>query len=79
MAIRIRTVDGRIIALCAAETDAKEGDIYLDDKIHEALSTKFSEDYNLKISDETLVKLMNKQKVRDAKETIEKWLESHNE
>ena len=74
MAIRIRTINGRTIALCAVESDVKEGDIYLDDSIHGALATKFSEDYNLNISDKKLVKLMNTQKVRDAKEEIIKWL-----
>ena len=74
MAIRIRTINGCTIALCAAESDVKEGDIYLDDGMHYALATKFSEDYNLNISDKKLVKLMNTQKVRDAKEEIEKWL-----
>jgi len=74
MAIRIRTINNITIALCAVESDEKEGDIYLDDSIHSALVTKFSEDYNLNISEEILVKLMNTQKVRDAKEEIEKWL-----
>ena len=41
MAIRIRKVDGITIALCAAETNEKLGDLYLDDSIHHALSTKF--------------------------------------
>ena len=77
MAIRIRTIDGITIALCAVESNPKEGDIYLDDNIHCALVTKFSEDYNLNISDEKLVKLMNTQKVRNAKDEIEKWLESN--
>lgn len=45
MAIRIRRVDGYTIALCAAETKSKEGDLYLDDSIHHALSTKFGLDW----------------------------------
>lgn len=40
MAIRIRTVDGVRVALCAAETDAAAGDIYLDDSDHYALAAK---------------------------------------
>lgn len=71
MAIRIRKVDGMMIALCAAETDVEPDDIYLNDSIHYALTTKFSEDYNLRISDPVIVKCMNSQKIRDAKETIE--------
>jgi hypothetical protein len=45
MAIRIRTIKGRTIALCAACTKPKGGDLYLDDTIHHALSTKFSLDW----------------------------------
>lgn len=41
MAIRIRIVSGYTIAICAAISEAKEGDIYLDDAIHHALTTKF--------------------------------------
>lgn len=46
MAIRIRVVGGHIIALCAARSIPKEGDIYLDDAAHYALSNKFCADYN---------------------------------
>lgn len=45
MAIRIREVKGHTIALCAAETKPKKGDLYLDDIIHHALSTKFGLDW----------------------------------
>lgn len=45
MAIRIRKIDGIIVALCAAKTIAKEGDVYLDDNIHHALTTKFGIDW----------------------------------
>lgn len=44
MAIRIRKVKGRVVALCAAKSVAKQGDIYLDDAQHEALSNKFARD-----------------------------------
>lgn len=46
MAIRIRRVNGRLIALCAARSVPKDGDIYLDDGLHHALSTKFALDFN---------------------------------
>lgn len=65
MSIRIRKVNGITIALCAAETNAKSGDLYLDDNIHHALSTKFGIDWKnegiLKKSraDPELEKLMN--------------------
>ncbi|MFH2050489.1 MAG: hypothetical protein ABIJ12_13720 [bacterium] len=45
MAIRIRKINGTTVALCAACTHAKEGDIYLDDSVHHALSTKFGVDW----------------------------------
>jgi len=46
MAIRIRfDENGRYIALCAAESIAKTGDVYLNDGMHEALSNKFEADF----------------------------------
>lgn len=46
MAIRIRQIDGKVVALCAAKTKAKDGDTYLDDNAHHALSTKFAVDFH---------------------------------
>jgi len=46
MAIRLRKIKDTWIALCAAESDKKAGDIYLDDNLHHALSTKFALDFN---------------------------------
>lgn len=80
MAIRIRNVNGCVIALCAAETDEKPGDIYLDDDIHHALTTKFGLDFEseglLKNPpiDQVLLDLMSKEKIRDAKEDLERWI-----
>ncbi len=45
MAIRLRVVDGLMIACCAAETDQEPGDVYLDDEQHYALAAKFSRDW----------------------------------
>ena len=45
MAIRIRKVKDHTIAVCAAYTEPKEGDIYLDDAAHGALSGKFGLDF----------------------------------
>lgn len=45
MAIRIRRVRGKLVALCAAENKAKEGDLYLDDEVHHALTRKFEADF----------------------------------
>jgi hypothetical protein len=45
MSIRIRTVDGVRVALCAARSMPKPGDVYLDDADHYALADKFAEDF----------------------------------
>jgi len=45
MAIKIRKVNAKIIALCAAEFEPKDGDIYLNDNIDHALRMKFIKDY----------------------------------
>ena len=45
MAIRLREVDGHLVALCAARSVPKPGDVYLDDSAHHALSVKFSSDF----------------------------------
>ena len=83
MAIRIRTINGITIALCAVESDPKEGDLYLHDGIHHALSTKFGLDFYSEgflknpMADEVLIELMEKEKVRDAKETLEEWIKEN--
>ncbi len=52
MAIRIRKVKNSrtasgfsYVALCAAESEVEEGDLYLDDGMHGALSDKFTDDF----------------------------------
>lgn len=58
MAIRLRMVNGTAIALCAAKTETEEGDIYLDDMWHYAISQKYWRDYEeIKIVDEKDVRL----------------------
>lgn len=47
MSIRIRRVDGTLVALCAAKTEAQEGDRYLDDGEQYALSMKFWRDKSI--------------------------------
>lgn len=80
MAIRIRTVAGCVVALCAAETDEQPGDVYLDDAAHHALTTKFGLDWQsegLLIDppiDNQIAELMETQKLRDAKEELVKWI-----
>lgn len=46
MAIRLRRTEKGLVALCAARSVPKDGDIYLDDEIHQSLSNKFARDYN---------------------------------
>ena len=45
MSIRIRKVDGVLVALCAARSIEKPGDVYLDDAQHHALAEKFAADF----------------------------------
>ncbi len=45
MSIRIRRIDGLTIAICAARSIFKPGDIYLDDAAHYALYVKFASDF----------------------------------
>ena len=78
MAIRIRTVNGTTVALCAVEADPQDGDIYLDDGVHHALAAKFAQDWSSSLGvdlpeypDEWAV--MDSQKVRDARTEITKW------
>ena len=69
MAIRLRTVDGVRVALCAFETDPMPGDVYLHDGEHYALAAKFRRDWfgqvnNFPYPEEWAV--MDTQKLRDA-------------
>ena len=67
MAIRIRKIDGHIIALCAARTKKQKGDIYLDDAVHEALATKFAIDNERpKWANPIKAKLMKKEESKEA-------------
>jgi hypothetical protein len=80
MAIRLRTVNGIRVALCAAETDHQEGDVYLDDGDHYALAAKFSLDWKDRVAgwpypDEWAA--METQKLRDANTEMDKWLKEN--
>ena len=79
MAIRIRTVDGTRVALCAAETDFMPGDTYLDDNDHYALSAKFSRDWAGRMAGWEYPEewaAMDSQKRRDAETELNNWLEA---
>lgn len=45
MAIRVRTIDGVVVALCAAEFPAQEGDLYIDDAQDHAIRQKLWTDW----------------------------------
>ncbi len=45
MSIRLRVVDGCLVAICGARSIAKEGDVYLDDRCPHALTIKFASDF----------------------------------
>jgi hypothetical protein len=82
MAIRLRTVNGIRVALCAVESDPLPGDLYLDDADHHALSNKFGLDWqamgfitNPPI-DEDVAAMMATQKLRDAGEVHAAWSKS---
>ena len=45
MSIRLRTVNGVRIAICAARSVEKPGDLYLDDGDHRAVMDKCARDY----------------------------------
>lgn len=76
MAIRLRSVNGVRVALCAVESDPLPGDLYLDDGDHYALAAKFSRDWIGHPSVEYPVEwaVMDTQKVRDAKQELTNWL-----
>ena len=79
MAIRLRTVNGVRVALCAVETDAQPGDVYLDDADHYALAAKFAQDWRHMSEGRLPVyesewAAMATQKLRDAKDELERWL-----
>ena len=67
MAIRIRVINGSTIAICAAKSEEKEGDVYLNDGVHHALTTKFGIDFMLEgfinehFSDNEVLSLMKQQ------------------
>lgn len=84
MAIRLRKVQQKWIALCAVETDPQEDDIYLDDAQDHALRAKFMMDYLNECSidlgrDTKFEKLMATQKMRDAKKELLQWLNTNND
>ncbi len=70
MAIRIRKIGEFTVALCAALSEPKKEDIYLDDAVHHALITKFGLDWQSmgfvkdSLADERLILLMKKEEFK---------------
>lgn len=77
MAIRLRTINGRWVALCATETDPAEGDVYLDDNQDRAIRAKLALDHQQDMWAESTWPdywaLMETQKRRDAQEDLRQW------
>lgn len=76
MAIRIRTVGDRRVALCAAETDVAPTDTYIDDADHYALAAKFALDWLGQRVDWQYPEqweAMATQKARDGQDELQKW------
>lgn len=69
--------NGIRVALCAVETDPMPGDLYLNDGEHYALAAKFASDWQGRTIDWSYPEeweAMDSQKLRDAKEELDKWL-----
>ena len=61
MSMRLRIVDGKHVALCAAKTREEDDEIYLDDAWHYAISQKYWRDYEaITIVDKEQFQLMEK-------------------
>ena len=77
MAIRLRTINGIRIALCAVESDPKPDDLYLDDADHMALAAKFGQDWQDQMvnwKEESIWEVMETQKICNAKDELNNWL-----
>ena len=79
VSIRLRTVNGVRVALCAVEADPMPGDLYLDDGDHYALAAKFAQDWHGQVNTATYPEqwaAMATQKMRDAEEELQKWFDA---
>ena len=80
MAMRLREIDGRWVAVCAAVTKPKIGDIYIDDAQAHAIRAKLSLDnlkdgYNVAPVDIEIINLMIREEAdKEGAELLEtKW------
>ena len=59
MAMRLRTINGVPVALCAAKSHPVQGDTYISDAFHYAISQKYWRDYDeIDIVDEEHTRLV---------------------
>lgn len=73
MSIRIREVDGYLIAICAARSVGKPGDVYIDDAQHYALMLKFAQDLQGIDPSPDVAALMNREESNNPNRT---WWDS---
>lgn len=74
MAMRLREIEGRWVAVCAARTVAKAGDIYIDDNQDHAIRAKLLHDYrteglDMPVLDSELNRLMRNEEACSSKGT----------
>ena len=69
MAIRLRVINGTLVALCAARSVEKLGDVYIDDAQHYALAGKFAQDWNSQLSEKPLSEHPDENQLRDVEES----------
>jgi hypothetical protein len=86
MSIRLRRVGSTLIAICAARSVPKPGDIYLDDEAHRALSIKYDLDFAGErgiepwMANEPHVPLMEQEESNNANRTEwDAWMKSMEE
>lgn len=76
MAIRLRRIEnGKLIAVCAALTEPKDGDLYLDDEQHYALAQKHAHEHGLYDVGEYAEWMEREQGYRDAAWEQLRWSE----
>lgn len=67
MSIRLRRVAGELVAVCAARSVKKPGDVYLDDEQHYALARKFALDCGCEQTNEHAASIAQEERDNDAR------------
>ncbi len=71
MSIRLREINGTLIAICAARSIPKPGDRYIDDAEHYALMLKFAQDLQGHIPSDLIVRKLTEQEESNNPNRIE--------